>query len=140
MTGKARRQEHHQPEYLVAGDCALVVEFGDRIDAAINEQVRRLDRRLAGASIPGIIETVPTYRSLMVVYDPGLIGFDELMTRLRDFEDSATSKPDSARTPFLIPTVYGGEYGPDLEFVARHSGLTEAEVISSTVPSTTPST
>lgn len=129
MMRQAGGERRRQPEYLVAGDCALVVEYGDRIDAAINERVRRLDRRLAGASIPGVIEAVPTYRSLMIIYDPGRIGLERLIEQIRALEDSAVSEPVPARAPVLIPTVYGGAYGPDLEFVARHNGLTEAEVV-----------
>jgi allophanate hydrolase subunit 1 len=59
---------------LQAGDQALVVEFGDTIDAGLNRLVQALDRRVADAQIAGVIECVPTYRSLMIVYDPLRIG------------------------------------------------------------------
>src|SRR6266436_9252449 len=58
------------PRFLHAGESALVVEYGDTIDPEIHDRVLALDRAIADAAIPGILETVPTYRSLMVNYDP----------------------------------------------------------------------
>src|SRR5207237_551016 len=56
--------------FLSAGDRALVVEFGDRIDRALSDDVLRLDQRLRSSELPGVVEIVPTFRSLMVHYDP----------------------------------------------------------------------
>src|SRR5215467_1869500 len=54
--------------FLSAGDRALVVEFGDRIDRSLSEEVLRLAARLCADALPGIVEMTPTFRSLMVHY------------------------------------------------------------------------
>ena len=56
--------------FLCAGDRALIVEFGDRVDRALSEEVLRLNAIIASSTISGVVETVPTFRSLMVHYDP----------------------------------------------------------------------
>jgi inhibitor of KinA len=55
--------------FLDAGEAALVVEFGTTVDPLINDRVVALDRALAARGLPGLRETVPTYRSLMIHYD-----------------------------------------------------------------------
>ena len=115
--------------YLAAGDRGLVVEFGTKVDVSINNQVRALALTLEAARIPGLLEVVPTYRSLGVEYDPAKIGAEELRVRienaLTDLDPSQLPSPKVVR----LPTCYGGEFGPDLPFVAEHAKLTEAEII-----------
>ncbi|HYY84751.1 MAG TPA: carboxyltransferase domain-containing protein, partial [Beijerinckiaceae bacterium] len=65
------------PRILACGDAALTVEFGSTIDPRLNARVLALDARLA-AGVPGVVETVPTYRSLLVHYDPLATDFDRL--------------------------------------------------------------
>jgi inhibitor of KinA len=115
--------------FLPAGDRGLVVEFGNEVSLAVNAQVRALDAGLAAAGIPGFVEAVPTYRSLGIEYDPCALSLGALEARVRqvlvDLNPAVLPPPKRVR----IPTVYGGEYGPDLPFVAEHAGLSEAEVI-----------
>jgi KipI family sensor histidine kinase inhibitor len=114
--------------YLPSGDTGLVVEFGDRIDRAINDRVVALDDALRAASIDGVVETVPTYRSLMIHYDPLRIGAAELTARL----DAFAAQPAMARhggQAWRIPTCYQGAHAPDLAEVAARTGLTQAEVV-----------
>jgi len=113
---------------LQAGDQALVVEFGDTIDAALNRLVQALDRRVAAARIDGVIETVPTYRSLMVVYDPLRIGSAALRRQLARLVPKKAESDAPARR-WTLPVAYGGEQGLDLEQVARAHDLTTDEVI-----------
>lgn len=117
------------PRYLPAGDAALVVEFGDRIDEAINRRVHVLAHLLAQDPTPGLGEAVPTYRSVLVHYDPLQLGGDDIARlveeRLQRVEEAPLPQPRTVE----IPTVYGGEFGPDLEFVAEHNGLDVEEVI-----------
>ena len=63
-------QSQHLPRILPAGDGALVVEFGSTVNEAVNDTVMAFDSAVSAAGIDGIVETVPTYRSLQVVYDP----------------------------------------------------------------------
>jgi KipI family sensor histidine kinase inhibitor len=113
---------------LPAGDAALVVELGDTIDAAVNARVLALDAAVARAAIPGIVETVPTYRSLLVHYDPLRVSAAELTARLRALEADAGVTPAPARA-WVLPVVYGGAFGEDLEAVARAAGLAPHEVV-----------
>lgn len=115
--------------FLSAGERGLVVELGYEVSLEINAQVRALAFVLAAARIPGLVEVVPTYRSLGLEYDPLTTSFDEVEQRVR--EVAARIDPEILPVPKLIrvPTVYGGIYGPDLPFVAEHAGLSEAEVI-----------
>lgn len=118
------------PSYLVAGETGLVVEFANRIDPAINDQVHALSCAIEDDPIVGVIETVPTYRSLLVVYDPLLVGFEELVEqvagRVRKSRETTARRPGRVVS---VPTLYGGENGPDIEFVAEHNGISVAEVI-----------
>ena len=115
--------------FLLTGDTSLTVEFGNEINEAINHDIRAYRIALEKAGIPGIVETVPTYRSLMVHYDPAVIRYGALRERLEQLlgEMGEIKIPPS---PVLeIPVFYGGEMGPDLPFVAENAGMSEEEVI-----------
>ena len=115
--------------FLAAGDCALVVEYGDAIDPAINARVRALALMLDRLALEGVSDIVPTYRSLMVHYDPLAVSAATIQGHVRDAEaqlaDAALPPPRVVE----VPTVYGGAFGPDLDDVARHAGMTAAEVV-----------
>ena len=120
--------ERVYPRYLPAGDQALVVEFGETIDPAINRRVRDLTLAVQRQCHPAVVDVVPTYRSLLVLYDARRASFADMRAALvRAAEDAVTSSPPSPRV-VEIPTCYGGEFGPDLEWVARHAGLTPDQV------------
>jgi KipI family sensor histidine kinase inhibitor len=116
--------------FLLTGDTSVCVEFGNEISEPINAQIRAFNIALSSSSIPGIVETVPTYRSLMVHYDPEVIRYAPLMEKLKSLLgqlDKITIPPSEV---LEIPVLYGGEeMGPDLKFVAEHAGKTEEEVI-----------
>jgi KipI family sensor histidine kinase inhibitor len=116
------------PRVLAAGDAALLVELGDVIDPALNARVRALDRSLAAAPVAGLNEWAPSYRSLLALYDPGLISFADASAELLRRVHTPVAAPDTG-TLRVIPTRYGGECGPDLTSVAAACGLSEAEVI-----------
>jgi KipI family sensor histidine kinase inhibitor len=115
--------------FLLAGDTSLTVEFGNEISEAINANIRAFNIALTQSGIPGIVETVPTYRSLMVYYDPEVIRYGPLVEKLK----GVIGGLDQIRIPpsdvLEIPVLYGGEEGPDLDFVAEHSGKSREEVI-----------
>ncbi len=116
--------------FLLTGDTSVCVEFGNEISEPINAQIRAFNIALSKSDIPGIVETVPTYRSLMVHYDPEVIRYALLMDKLKGLLgqlDKITIPPSEV---LEIPVLYGGEeMGPDLKFVAEHAGKTEEEVI-----------
>lgn len=115
--------------FLDGGESCLVVELGDAIDVALNRQVRALDLALEQARVKGVLEAVPTYRSLAIYYDPLTIQRDTLRQQVASLYDSLGHQDDQMPRVVEVPTVYGGAYGPDLEFVARHSGLSPDEVV-----------
>lgn len=120
---------YERPRFLAGGDSALFVEFGDAIDPELNRRVRRLQLAIQEVGLPEVVETVPTYRSLLVCYRPAQTSPAELMAKLEvlagDIQGGQLPEP----TITEIPTAYGGEYGPDLDFVAEHNGLSPDEVI-----------
>lgn len=97
----------------------------------INRKVLALDQALARKEISGIEECVPTYRSLLIRYNPLKISYEELVFQIRDLENfipQTVLKEEKVKKK-VIPVVYGGKYGPDLKNVAETHGLTEEEVI-----------
>lgn len=121
---------HMPARYLPFGDAALVVEFGDTISLEINRRVVALDSAILKAEIRGVEELVPTYRSLLVRYDPLKIGYEQLVFRVKDLEENLKdSHAKIEGRKVVVPVVYGGEYGPDLGHVAQFHGLTEEQVV-----------
>lgn len=118
-----------QFRYVPAGDSALVVEIGDEILPEINRKIRGLVLALEREHLPGIREYIPTYRSLLVLYDPADILFAELVEQITRIESQLETLPLPEPKIIDIPVVYGGEFGPDMGFVAQHTHLSEAEII-----------
>ena len=119
--------------YLVAGDSAVCVEFGNEISPEINKKIRAFKIAVEKSDIPGIVETVPTYRSLLVHYHPEVIGFKALTEKFDKLRGSLSSIPIPPPTVIEIPVLYGGEMGPDIENVAEHNHKTVEEVINAPV-------
>ncbi len=115
--------------FLLTGDTSVCVEFGNEISEPINAQIRAFNIALSKSDIPGIVETVPTYRSLMVHYDPEVIRCAPLMDELKGLLGQLDKIVIPPSEVLEIPVLYGGEMGPDLPFVAEHAGKTEEEVI-----------
>ena len=116
------------PRLLPSGDSAITVEYSRDIDDGANRSVLVLDRALARAPIAGVTEAVPTYRSLLVHYDPVQIDFDTLSERLLTLAKSPGEATASARR-WRIPVAYGGEHGIDLEDVAKALNTTPGEIV-----------
>ncbi len=117
-----------EPRYLPCGDTALAVEFGDRVDERLSGLVLALARRLDAAPIPGVIETVPTFRSLMVHYDPLRLSHAELKRQLAPLLDGLEVAASVGRR-WRIPACYDESLGLDLADVAQRLGLEVEEVI-----------
>jgi inhibitor of KinA len=111
------------------GDCALLVEFANQITPEVNLQVRTLARIIESAQEKGVGEILPAYRTLMVFYDPQEIPFSLLVERICLWiRESGTVELPPKRI-FRLPTVYGGEYGPDLHRVSGYVGLSPDKVV-----------
>ncbi len=116
-------------KFSPSGDSAVTVELGDSINEATANRVRLLDRAVSSFG-DIIIETIPTYRSLTVIYRPEAIDYDTLCEKIRATDLSADNNQSTAPLIYVIPVCYGGEFGPDLDFIAEHSGLSVDEVVS----------
>ena len=116
------------PRLLPSGDRAIAVEFAKIIDDAANQRVLTLDRALRAAKVAGVTETVPTYRSLLVHYDPVQIGFDELGGKLLALAKMPAQAAGKSRR-WRVPVAYGGEHGIDLEDVARTLKSTPDDIV-----------
>src|SRR5215469_8717975 len=99
--------------FLSAGDRALVVEFGDHIDRALSEEVLRLAARLRADELLGVVETVPTFRSLMVHYDPLVTSSTVLEGAIASLLDREPG-PRAPATLWRVPVCYEDEFAPDL--------------------------
>lgn len=115
------------PRILPCGDAALSVEFGSEIDPRLNARVLELDARLQGSS-DGIVETVPTYRSLLVHYDPTVTDFESLKAAVLEASRDLSDELRQGRL-WEVPVVYGGAFGIDLDEVAAVHALTPAQLI-----------
>lgn len=113
----------------IAGDSALNVEFKQEISPEISGLVHSCARMLEEHPIEGVIECIPTICSLMVCYNPQIISYEALcaclQTRLKDITGTA----QETRRIVEIPVCYGGEFGPDIDFVAEHAQLSVPDVI-----------
>lgn len=118
-----------KPRIVPLGDSSLLVQFGEEIDPDVNQRVHALANLVDASSIPGVIETVPAYGTLLVQYDPFVLSFTQIKNILRErisqVEGNVSRKPRQVK----VPVRYGGEYGVDLESVASHLQLRVEEVI-----------
>jgi len=117
-----------KPRYLPAGESALVVEFGDTIDPKIHDRVLALDAAIGQANWEGVTETVPTYRSLMIHFDPRRLTMEALAEALAGL-DYASAPPRTRRQLWRIPACYDAPHGEDIAEVAALLGLPRARII-----------
>lgn len=114
--------------FLSSGDTALVVEFGTVIDREISDAVLQLRAGLVEAAPRGVVETVPTFRSLLVHYDPVQTCAAELTRTIRSLLHRRRKGRRRARL-WRIPACYEASHAPDLAEVAERTGLSPAKVV-----------
>lgn len=120
-----------KPTISPVGDRAISIDFGQVIDPKINRHIRQTIERIKELQLEGIIELVPTYCALLVEYDVMQYSYSEICNIIEPIlEEGLTDTTNEMVTVVEVPTVYGGEFGPDLSFVASHNHLSEDEVIS----------
>ncbi len=118
-----------EPRLLPCGDRALSVELGDEISREVNARVLALDYVIRQHAPHGVTETVPSFRSLLVYYDPFVVGYEELGTALRVLCSRARAEVVPPARMVELPCCYGGELGFDLDAVAARLGLAPGEVV-----------
>lgn len=125
--------------YRLLGDLYLTVEFGDELDLLLNFKVIALDAALKANPIPGITETIPTNRSLGIVYDPYVISCERLIQRTREIERGMGEIAELASRHVTIPFWYNDPwslecakaagFGNNVEYMAKINGTSVEEVI-----------
>lgn len=108
----------------VVGDRGLLVEYGDKIDPVVNKKVISIAIGMEHDAPAGVIEIIPSYRSLLFVYDPSLTTASVLQESLSSLEKHLPEIEIPPPQTVGIPVCYGGEFGPDIQFVAENNGLT----------------
>jgi len=122
------------------GDAALVLQVGQGIDEAVHKRVKLIMNLLESHPFEGLIETVPAYNSVTIYYNPvdvyfsnrnkeNEIPFDIVKNSILELLNKSVSVESTKERIVKIPVVYGGDMGPDLEYVASYHGLTPSEVI-----------
>ena len=134
------------PKIKPVGDCALTVEFENEISIPVNQKVHALDARLQALSLPGVVETVPTYRTLLIYYRPELLSYAALAARMEELCRAPFECRDDAATVVELPVLYGGiaepddprthydgwdgrETAPDMGDVTAFEGISPEEVV-----------
>jgi KipI family sensor histidine kinase inhibitor len=120
---------YDKARFRLAGDRGLLVEYGEGIDPEVNRKVRAVAMLLARRPAAGVVEVVPTYRSLLLRYDPLATAPAQLQDILTAAEDDLARITIPPSRTVEIPVCYGGDFGPDIGFVAETHGLTVDEVI-----------
>lgn len=115
--------------FLPCGDCAVTVAFPQEIREDTNRKIRFLAERLKTARIRGLRETVPTFCSLTVYYDPLALSAGKLEKHVRGLLSRYREDAAGAGRVFRIPVCYEGEYAPDMADVCALTGLTKQQVI-----------
>ena len=127
--------QHKEDSWIphFAGDRCLVLEFGKTIDRHLVDQVVAMNALISAAlledKLDGVLECVPTFRSLAVIYDPLRTHPQSLIEELRQLDADEVQRTANNTSRFTIPVHYGDESGPDLAEVATLTGLAEQHVI-----------
>ena len=118
-----------RPKLLPLGDSSVLIQLGDEIDLPINRRVHALTDLITDSSIKGVVEIVPAYSTLLVHYDPLVLSFAQMKNHLSALISQVQKTKPRKPRQVQIPIRYGGEYGPDLDFVASHCGLQVEDVV-----------
>ncbi|MGT2949584.1 5-oxoprolinase subunit PxpB [Streptococcus devriesei] len=118
-------------EYRIrlAGDSALLIEFEQDIKQETNQKIKAMLQLLKEQPIEGVHDIIPAFASLLINYDPHILSYKSLVSQLTTLLQQDIRTAQKEQRIIEIPVCYGGEYGPDIQFVAQNAGLSEAEVI-----------
>jgi KipI family sensor histidine kinase inhibitor len=121
---------YQSAKYASFGDKAIRVELGSIVRPEINARVHALHDAISNAQLLGVCECVPAYRSLTITYDPEKAEYDDLVSKVKKLEEALGARASERKARrIVIPVVYGGDFGPDLERVSQYHNLKEDEVV-----------
>jgi inhibitor of KinA len=118
-----------KPLIRYVGDRGVLVEYGGVIDPVVNQKVRAMAQAARAQPPAGIIEIIPTYRSLLILYDPLLTCPQDLLQGLTFLEKDLSGIVIPPPKTVEIPVCYGGDFGPDIDFVAQIHDLSVEDVV-----------
>lgn len=118
----------YEYKLLPAGDTALIIEFGDRIDRRFNDRVLALCERLREARIDGVVDIVPTFRSLMVQYEPLVMSSAQLIARIHALAERLETT-DRVAHAWRLPVCYDPQVAADLAEVAARVNLSPRQLV-----------
>jgi KipI family sensor histidine kinase inhibitor len=117
------------PAFFPAGDRAVCIEVGDEISVEVNARVRALEYLVQQKGVTGVVECVPTFRSLLVYYDPLVTDYEMLVGAI----EALSVQPGGVMLPpardVELPCCYDPQLGLDLEAAAARLALPTAEVV-----------
>jgi KipI family sensor histidine kinase inhibitor len=124
------------PSIELLGETALLLRFGDALDAAINARVHAAASALRAAELPGLVDVAPAYATLALHYAPaawldanGGPPWRNLEAAVRAVLATPPGQDDSTSRVIEVPVCYGGDFGPDLDALATHAKLEPSDVI-----------
>ena len=116
-------------QFLPSGDAGLTVQFGFEVDRVLSGQIMALRSAVDDACLPGVIETVPTYRSLLLHYDPLQTSQALLIETLKPMIDLLEMGHDEKSRRFILPFCWDDDFAPDLDYVAESAQMSPEAVI-----------
>lgn len=114
---------------LTAGDSSILIEFGREISPDINHRIAATVQLIRAQQIEGITDMIPSFCALLINYDPRVLTYAQLRGRLEQLLKLEVDAGERKKRVYEIPVCYGGAFGPDLQSIAEHAGLTADEVI-----------
>jgi KipI family sensor histidine kinase inhibitor len=114
---------------LTAGDSSILIQFGNSIDPEINGKIAATVQLMREQHIEGVVDIIPAFCSLLINYDPRVISYDRMKTRMEQILSMEIAAGTRKKKVYQIPVCYGGSFGPDLDNIAEHAALTPQEVI-----------
>lgn len=117
------------PRFSPVGEDALLVTIGEELSAEVNHQVRLIDRRMQEVPQTGIIEWLPAYASILVLYDPFQVQLPAVINWVKACLRRTATGFEPVPKLVEIHVHYGGVDGPDLADVAAYHSLSQAEVV-----------
>lgn len=116
-------------DYIPSGDSAFLVKFGDEISEEINRDLRAYFIAFNEKKIKGVIECIPSYTDLMVLYDPLIIQYKALLHQLKQIAENIKDISIPEARTIEIPVLYGQPFGEDIQAVQSHTKMSEQEII-----------
>lgn len=111
------------------GDQAIILEIGNEINEETHHRVRAVTALLKMDPPQWMSEFIPAFTTVSIVYSPLQVSYEEAKMELAALLKKASEITLPPPRTIELPVCYGGDHGPDLEYVARHNGLSAEEVI-----------